>query len=110
MPVAETTKIYRASENAPSGVEVSETSAALVGDSKNFVLADENGIYLKGPISIIADAMNKRTGGLFVGMNDMLHMVPSTLISPIPIQIPMPPIHGLVNIQKDVAFFLSLLV
>jgi hypothetical protein len=110
MPTSDTTKIFKASENAKSGLELSETSAALIGDKKSAVIADENGVFIKGKISIIAPKEQIRTGGLFVGLPDLLSMVPSTLISPIPQQIPMPPMHGLTNLQLDVAFFLSLLI
>jgi hypothetical protein len=106
----ETTKVFAASSNAKAGIELSEDSAALVGDSRHFVIADDRGTTIKGPVSIVADAMSIRRGGLFVGLNDFLHMIPSTIISPIPNQIPMPPMHGIINLQKDLTFFLACLI
>lgn len=104
------TKVFRASNQSNAAVEIAETHAALIGNKSNFFLANENGLFLKGPISIIADAMGVRTGGLFVGINDFLHLIPSTIITPIPTKIPVPPIQGLTRIASDVAFFISLLV
>lgn len=103
------TKVYKASGESKASVEINEESIVLAGNKDNLVVADQAGITIKGPISFVTDAMGIRRGGLFVGINDFMHMIPSTLISPIPNQIPFPPIHGLVNLQKDLAFFLSLL-
>lgn len=106
----QTTKVYKATSEGKAGVEVSPTSAALVGDSRHFVVSNDQGTFIKGPISIVAEGTQIRTGGLFVNTPDMANMVPSTIISPIPRHIPMPPTHGFQGIQKDLAFFLSLLV
>lgn len=108
--MAETTRTYRANQNAPAGVMLTETSALIIGDDRHLIAVDDRGTTIKGPISFVADAMGIRTGGLFVGLNDFLNMIPSTIVSPIPKQIPFPPIFGLVNLTKDVAFFASLLV
>ena len=106
----DTTKTIRASSQGKAGVEITEQSAALVGNQNNFIVCNESGTYVKGPISFITDATGIRKGGLFVGLNDFLHMVPSTIISPIPTQIPFMPVGGLVNLTRDLAFFLALLV
>jgi len=108
--MADNTRIYKASHAAKAGIELTESSVAVAGDSRHFVVVDDRGTTIKGPISIVADAMGRRRGGLFTELNDFMHLIPSTMVTPIAAQIPMPPIQGLVGIARDVAFFLSLLV
>lgn len=106
--MAKISKLWKATKQARAGMQVTEDSAAIVGDSQHFVLADKKGVYLHGPVSIIAGAESRRSGGLFVGINDFLHMVPSTLISPIPQQVPIPPLFFIQNLAKDAAFFMAM--
>lgn len=107
---AKTSKVWRASRTSSAGMFVTETSAALIGTEDNLVVADERGVTISGPISLITDAANLRRGGLFIGLNDFTDMIPSTIVTPIPKQIPFPPISGVVGLSKDVAFFASLLI
>lgn len=103
-------RVFKSSKDAVAGIELTDTSAKLIGDSNNFVAVNHEGIYLKGNISMITDGTGIRRGALFVQMPDMLRMIPSTIITPNPVQIPVPPVTGLINLAKDLAFFLSLLV
>lgn len=103
-------RVIRVSNNAKAGVELSESTAKLMGDENNFIAVDSDGIYLKGNLSFITDGTGIRRGGLFVQMPDMLRMIPSTIVTPIPPQIPIPPISQIASITKDLAFFLALLV
>lgn len=105
-----TTKIWKATRTSPAGMAVSETAAMMIGSEDVAIVADNRGITLAGPISIVADARNIRRGGLFVGLNDFFHMIPSSIVTPVPQQVPMPPTHGLINLKKDMAYFMSLLV
>jgi hypothetical protein len=105
-----TIKVWKVSRTSSAGMVVSEDSAILVGSKDVAVIASDKGVTLVGPISLVADAASIRRGGLFTGLNDFLDMIPSTIVTPIPKQIPVPPIHGLMGLTKDVAFFRSLLV
>ena len=104
------TRVIKADKNAKAGIKITENSITLVGDDRHLIVVNEQGITIKGPTSMINDSMGRREGGLFVGLNDFLEMIPSTIVTPIPKKIPFPPIHGLINLQKDVAFFMALLV
>lgn len=105
----QTVKVWKASRTSAAGVMVSDTAAILIGSDDNVVVADENGITIAGAISLVADAASIRRGGLFTGLNDFTDMIPSTICTPIPKQIPVPPINGLVGLTQDLAFFMSLL-
>jgi len=91
-------------------IVIDDKSIKIRGNDKNFIVVDDRGITFKGPISMIADSMSIRKGGLFVGINDFLEMLPSTIISPIPKQIPFPPMFMMQNIVMDLAFFMALMV
>jgi hypothetical protein len=105
-----TTKVWKATRTAPAGIVLNEKSTIIIGTKDNLIGVDERGTTISGPISFATDARNIRRGGLFVGMNDFTDMIPSTVVTPLPKQIPLPPIHGVVGIARDVAFFAALLV
>jgi hypothetical protein len=103
-------KVWRAVKNAPAAFMIDEDSAFLVGSRGNFVVADDShvGIVAEG-ISFNTLSENQRHGGLFIKMNDLVQMVPTTLVTPMPAQNPYPPM-GLVNgIFDDVARFRGLI-
>lgn len=104
------TRVIRTSQGSKASVLVTDDSVSIIGDSRHFVTCDERGTTIKGPISMVSDAMGRRVGGLFVGVNDFTNIIPSTVVTPIPQLMPFPPVFMLNNIARDIAFFLSLLV
>lgn len=107
---APTSRVWKATRTAPAGMVITETSALMIGNENNLIAVDETGVTISGPISLVAEAHNIRRGGLFIGLNDFTDMIPSTIVTPLPKQIPFPPIQGVIGIAKDVAFFTALLV
>jgi hypothetical protein len=103
-------RVMKATDKAKAGLEVSETTMKMMGDKNNFIAVDDKGIYIKGKVSFINDGTNIRRGGLFVQMPDFTRMIPSTIVTLNPVQIPVPPISGISDIQKDLAFFLALMI
>jgi len=110
MAVSPNTKVIRTSEGSNAAIKVSGNSIVLGGDNRHVIAVNQQGTTIRGPISLAVDSQNIRVGALFVGMNDFLKCIPSTQWFPVPQQLPIPPVAGLVNIAKDVAFFASLLV
>lgn len=104
-----TSRVWKASRTAAAGMVINEDSVLMIGNKDNLIAVDNRGTTIAGPISLATDARNIRRGGLFVGLNDFTDMIPSTIITPLPKQIPLPPIQGLIGIAEDVAFFMSLL-
>lgn len=102
-------KVFRVSKSASASLWLQENSAALVGDDRHYVVADGSGVTIKGPISFVSDSTGIRRGGLWVGLNDFVEMIPSTMVTPIPSRIPFPPIFALVGLTATVAFFTALL-
>lgn len=103
-------KIWTAVDNAKAGFMVTPSASFMVGSKTNFIVADKTGITLAGKgISFGTTSENIRTGGLFVGMNDFVKMIPSTIVTPIPKQIPFPPLALVTNTLKDLPMFLAML-
>lgn len=110
MAVDPTIRAWKATRDAESGVFINKDKALLVGDSKHFIATDRNGITMKGPQSDVSLSTERRQGGLFLGLGEFSEMIPSTIVTPIPAKIPVPPITGIVNILQDVAFFAAVLM
>ena len=109
MPSPKTAKVWKALPEAPSGVQVTEEYSALVGNKEHFVLSDNRGNYLHGPTTIIADAANRRVGGLWTEGNDFMAMLPSTITTPGPRQLPFPPMFIFSQLASDLAYFMAFL-
>ena len=104
-------KIWKATNKSNAGMMVTERAAFLIGTSKNFVVASDKGVGIAGKsISFMTTSENIRQGGLWIQMNDFAKMIPSTLISPLPYQIPFPPAGLITSVAKDLPFFLAMLV
>lgn len=106
---APTTKTWKSSLNAPAGVQITESTAALVGDKDHFIAANNKGTIVNGNFSVVATAESRRYAGLWVHTNDFTRMIPSTIASPQPMQIPVPPIYFLTDIANTMAHFASFL-
>jgi hypothetical protein len=104
-------KVWRATPNSPAGLQVEEKTAYLIGNRTNFVAVGATGVVLSGGsgISFNTTSENVRRGGLFIEMNDLVKMIPTTLVTPMPGQIPFPPLAMITNIMKDMPFFMRML-
>jgi hypothetical protein len=103
-------RVLRTQSSAKAGIFLEDNSVSVVGDSRNFIVVDDRGVTIKGPVSFVSDSINRRTAGLFVGINDFLELIPQTIITPIPSKIPFPPVFAVNNIAMDLAFFMALLI
>jgi len=104
------TRVFRTSNSSKASIFLEDDSVSIVGDSRHFIVCDERGVTIKGPVSFISDSMGRRTAGLFVGLNDFLEIIPQTVFTPIPSKIPFPPVFMVQNIARDLAFFAATLV
>jgi len=102
-------KIWTASRSAKAGFMVTERSVLMAGDKTNFIAADNKGVYISGGGSVAfgTGRENLRTGGLFIGMNDFINLIPQTIVTPIPNEIPFPPISLPVGLAKELPNFLA---
>lgn len=105
-----TAKIWTASKDSQAGFMVMEDKAVMAADRNNFVSTTKNGTVITGK-SIVLNTVseNIRNGGLFIKMNDLVQMVPTTLVTPMPAQVPFPPLAFVTTILKDMGFMTALL-
>ena len=104
-------KIWKATNNSSAGMMITERDVFMIADKYNFVHAHKAGVNLIGKsVNIGTMSENQRHGGLFVRMNDFVQLIPQTVVTPIPNQIPFPPLGFATSIARDLPFFLAMLV
>lgn len=102
-------RVWKVSKRSSAGVMLTERSASLIGNKSNFVAADNTGVSIIGnSINFGVLSENQRHGGFFVKMNDFVQMVPTTIVTPTPNQIPFPPTGLISSVAKDMPFFTAM--
>lgn len=102
-------KIWKASLKSPAQFAITDQAAYVVGSDTKFIKVDDKGTTIYGPVSIVAGTDSIKTGGLFTSLPNLIKMIPSTTYTPIPDQIPMPPINIFFDLAEEVSFFAMLL-
>lgn len=102
-------KIWKASLGSPAQFAIASESAFVVGAENRFIKVNGSGTTVYGPMSVVAGTESIKTGGMFVSLPNLVKMIPSTTYTPIPDQIPMPPLNVAFDLAADVAFFMLLL-
>lgn len=101
-------KIWKATTDSAAGFMITPDTAVMAGSPKNFIAVNESSTYISGPISLVTSGEQIRQGGLFIHMNDFVRMIPSTIVTPIPPQIPFPPVQLFASIAKQMPFVLAM--
>jgi hypothetical protein len=99
----------KASPDAEGGINVSKTSVRFNGNAENFVMANEQGVTIGGPISMVAGTSQIRVGGLWVFNNPAALSIPSCLATPTPVLIIDPPVGQLASLVKQAGAMIALL-
>jgi hypothetical protein len=86
------TKIWKATQDSKAGMMVTPDSAYMIANDKNFIVTGPTGTTIAGPLNLMTTSENIRSGGLFIQMNDFVKMIPGTIVTPIPQEIPFPPV------------------
>jgi len=103
-------RIWKASRDSAAGFMVTPDEVVMAGAKSAFFAASKEGCYISGPLSIIATSESVKRAGLFSEIPDFMKMLPSTVVTPIPAQIPMPPVAMFTSIAKSLPFVLAFLV
>lgn len=109
MATEQVVRIWKAVPEARAGIMVSPDTVTMAGTSSNFIVVDQHGTAIAGPISFMTTSENIRQGGLFVNMPDFVRMVPSSVVTPIPPQTPFPPVALIAGFALSAAFLAALL-
>lgn len=108
--MADNTRVFRATKDGSAAIILDENNVVMAATQKNFVGINPNGVAIKGPVSFIADTLSRRHAGLFVGIFDMLEMIPQTIVTPFPSRVPMPPVNTALQVASVVGSFSAALV
>lgn len=103
------TKTFKSQTDAPAGVVVSSNTARLHGNEDNYVLTDERGTTINGPVSFVSGTEQLRFAGLWTMNNQLALTLPSTLATPNPVMMVNPPIRQFTGLAKDASVMIGLL-
>jgi len=102
-------KIWTAVRDTKAGVMVTPKEAYMVANGTNYIGVSENGAIIAGnSISFHTLSENQRHAGMFVKMNDIVQMIPTTLVTPMPAQVPFPPLSFASEIVEDLPMFIAM--
>jgi len=114
MPLERATyyKVWTARKEGTAGFMVTPSTVLMAGNKQNAVICDDKGVYLGGggSIAFVTTSENIRQGGAFIQMNDFMRMIPPTIVTIQPQQIPWPPIALPAGIARDLPVFIAMLV
>lgn len=100
-------KVWRVHSEAGAHIRMEESAAFIASGKKNFLAVDQNGLSLRGNLSFISMGEGQRTGGLFIYMNEFIRQIPTTILTPFPPLLPIPPLGFVKNITGSVTTMLS---
>jgi hypothetical protein len=103
------TKTIKSEPDGEAGIVAAKNAVRINGNKDNYVLADERGVTVNGPVSFVSGSGQIRFGGLWVMQNEMMLSLPSTMATPTPVMTINPPVGQLAAIMKDAAVMMSLL-
>ena len=103
------TKTIKSDADSVAGVSISKTSVRSHGNKDNYVMTDERGTTISGPVSFVSGTSQMRFGGLWTLSNQMMLSLPSTMATPTPTLMINPPVKQFANVMKDAAVMIGLL-
>ena len=101
-------KVFKDSPDAPAGMAAGIKAIRINGTKENYVLVDNFGTTISGPISIVAGLNQVRTGALWTFNGEMQLSIPSTLATPTPVLKIDPPLKQIKGIVEAAALFIAL--
>lgn len=103
------TRTIKSSHDASAGVVVAKNAARMHGNKDNYVMTDERGTTINGPLSFVSGSDQIRFGGLWTMSHQLRLTLPSTMATPSPVMTVNPPIKQLTSVMKEAAVMISLL-
>lgn len=103
------TKTVKSGHDASAGVVVAKNTARMHGNKDNYVMADERGVTINGPVSFVSSTSQLRFAGLWTMSNQLRLTLPSTMATPTPVMTINPPVKQFKNLMKEASIMVSLL-
>jgi hypothetical protein len=108
MTVKKDYKVWRATNTSKAGFVATPDTVKMLATPDKFIAIDNNGLSINGPLSINSTSEQIRQGGLFTQMPDFVRMIPPTIMTPIPSQMPFPPLAFAAGIVLMIPVLLAL--
>lgn len=102
-------KTFKAEPNSEAGITISSNTVRMNSNPSNYVMADERGITINGPVSFVAGSGQMRFGGLWTMNSELMMSLPSTIATPTPVMIINPPIEQFTSIMKDAIVMMGII-
>jgi hypothetical protein len=102
-------QIWRINKDASAHIDVHEDHININGNEKNFIIVGMNGITVRGNFSVASMGEGRKTGALFTPMNEIPNMIPKTIMTPIPLHLPIPPLGMIMQLLGAVQIGMALI-
>jgi len=103
------TKTIKANNDSSAGVVLATNTVRMHGTKDNYVMADEKGVTINGPVSFVSSTSQMRFAGLWTMSNQMRMSLPSTMATPTPVMMINPPIRQFGGLMKEAVVMIGLL-
>ena len=101
-------KTFKSDPDSPAGIVAASNAVRMNGKDDHYVMVDERGTTVNGPVSFVAGGAQMRYGGLWTQNTELMLSLPSTMATPTPVMTINPPIKQFGNLMKDVAVMAGL--
>jgi len=95
-------------DEGETGIFMNEGEIVIKAKKDSYIAINKDGVYLRGGLSKVAMGGDERSAGLFLKMPDFVSLLPSTIVTPIPKELPIPPLGGIGKIVAIAALFTGL--
>lgn len=102
-------RTFKVSPDAAAGMVMSDSVARLMGNRDNYLMADNRGMTLAGPLSIVNMLSQVRTAALWTFNDNFKLSLPSTLATPTPVLRIDPPLKQMRALVKDATVMIGLI-
>ena len=102
------TKTLKSDADATAGVVASKNAVRMNGTKENYVMADERGVTINGPMSIVSGSSQVRYSGLWTMNAELMLSLPSTMATPTPVMTINPPVKQFKSLMEEAAVMIGL--
>lgn len=103
------TKTIKSEPTSEAGIVTASNAVRINGNKDNYVMADEKGVTVNGPVSFVSGSSQIRFGGLWTMNSELMLTLPSTMATPSPVMTVNPPIAQLATLMEESVVMISLL-
>jgi len=102
-------RTIKAEPDGEAGIVAAKNAVRMNGNKDNYVMVDDKGTTINGPVSFVSGSGQIRFGGLWVMNSELMMSLPSTLATPSPVMTINPPLAQLSSLMADSVIMIALL-